>query len=383
MGASAIVDYVRTMIDEAAIARADEAASIIGPLAEQIEKDRRLPKTAVDALVHARAFKLLVPQHLGGEGAHPATFMAVVERIARADGSSGWCTMIGATSGLMSRFLDDDIAKEIYGADYSITSGVFAPMGRATPTENGYRVSGRWSFASGCEHAQWRMGGVIVPGEVLPSGAPDVRSVIFRADETRVIDTWDTSGLRGTGSHDLVVEDVVVPRNRTFSLLSSSPRHVDHPSPFFGVLAGGVAAVGLGVARAALDSFVALAKTKTPPGSKRTLAHRELVQIEVARAESMLRSARAFLFEAVTRASDDRIARTDLRLAAAHAATTAAEVAGLAYRAAGGSAVYTKNPLQRHFRDANVVTQHLMVSDSAATLAGRSLLELETDMTML
>lgn len=256
-------------------------------------------------------------------------------------------------------------------------------MGRAIPLENGYRVSGRWSFASGCEHAQWRMGGVIVPGETLPSGAPDVRSVIFRADETRILDTWDTSGLRGTGSHDMVVEDVLVPRNRTFSLLSSSPRHVDYSSPFFGVLAGGVAAVGLGVARAALDAFVTIAKTKTPPGSKRTIAHRELVQIEIARAESMLRSARAFLFEAATRASHDRIARSDLRLAATHAATTAADVTDLVYRAAGGSAVYTKSPLQRHFRDANVVTQHLMVSDAAAILAGRSLLDLEMDMTML
>ena len=371
------------MIDEAALARADVAAGVVGPLAERTERERRLPAEGVAALAGAGVFKLLVPAHLGGGAAHPLTFFAVLERIARADGSAGWLSMIGATSGLMSRFLDDDIAREIYAADDAVTSGVFAPMGRATAALGGYRVSGRWSFASGCEHSSWRMGGALVAGEMLPSGAPDVRSCLFRAEETRVVDTWDTSGLRGTGSHDLVVEDVFVPKNRTFSLLSDAPRHVDHPSPFFGVLAGGVAAVGLGIARASIDAFVALATKKTPPGSKRSLAHRELVQFEVAHAEAKLRAARAFLREVGARAKNDIPSRTELRLAAAHAATTSAEVVNAMYRAGGGSSIYSKSPLQRYFRDANVVTQHLMVSDAATTMAGRMLLGLETDTTTL
>ncbi|MDB5212099.1 MAG: hypothetical protein JWO86_26 [Myxococcaceae bacterium] len=385
------------MIDETLLARARAAAEVIAPLATQIEAARRLPATAVDALVRAGVFKLLVPKVYGGSQAHPATMIAVIEAIARADGSSGWCTMVGATSGLMSVHLDEAVAREVYAPDDAITCGVFAPMGRATPTEDGYRVSGRWPFASGCEHSAWRMGGTMVMGangpELLPNGAPDVRSVLFRAEETKVIDTWDTSGLRGTGSHDLEVTDVVVPRARTFSLLTGQPKHVGYTLPFFGVLASGVAAVGLGIARAAIDTFVTMAKTKTPPGSKRTLVHRELVQMDVAKAEARLRSARAFLFEAMDEAMAATTngiaappalaARARLRLAACHAAEESAAVTALVYQAGGGSAIYAKSPLQRQFRDAHVVTHHLMVSQTATTLAGRVLLDVESDTTTL
>lgn len=378
------------MIDDTILARARVAAEEIAPLATRIESERRLPPAALDALVRCGAFKLLVPAAFGGAQAHPATFAAVLEEIARADGSAGWCAMIGATSGLMSVHLDEDLAREIYGRDDAVTCGVFAPMGRAVPTAGGYRVSGRWPFASGCEHSHWRMGGAIVmgeggPAELLPNGAPDVRSVLFRADETRVIDTWDTSGLRGTGSHDIEATDVVVPAERTFSLLTGRPKHAGYTLPFFGVLAAGVAAVGLGIARAAVDTLVATAKTKTPPGSKRTLAHRELVQLDVAKAEAKLRSARAFLFETLEEAAragevpPSLAARARLRIAACHAAEEASAVATLAYHAGGGSAVYAKSPLQRHFRDAHVVTQHLMVSQTAATQAGRVLLGVESD----
>jgi alkylation response protein AidB-like acyl-CoA dehydrogenase len=372
-------------VDSTILARARAAAEEIAPLAPRIEAERRLPAAAVDALVRAGVFKLLVPRVFGGAQTDPATVLAVIEQIARADGSAGWCTMIGATSGLMSVYLDEEIAREVYGPDDAITCGVFAPMGKAIPTGDGYRVAGRWPFASGCEHSQWRMGGTIVAGEVLPSGAPDIRSVLFRADETRVIDTWDTAGLRGTGSHDIEVVDVVVPRARTFSLLTGQPKHAGYTLPFFGILASGVAAVGLGIARAALDTFVAMAKSKTPPGSKRTLAHRELVQVDVARAEAKLRAARAFLFEAMAEAMAEPTlaSRARLRLAAAHAAEESAAVTAIAYQAGGGSAIYAKSPLQRQFRDAHVVTHHVMVNATATTLAGRVLLDLESDTTTL
>ncbi len=378
------------MIDETILARARAASEVIAPLAVQIEQGRRLPPPAVAALVGAGVFKLLVPRTFGGSDAHPATMVAVIEEIARADGSSAWCTMVGATSGLMSRHLDEGIAREVYGPDDAVTCGVFAPMGRAVAAPGGYRVSGRWPFASGCEHSKWRMGGTIVmgdsgPAELLPNGAPDVRSMLFRADETRIHDTWDTSGLRGTGSHDIEVTDVFVPRERSFSLLTGTPTHAGAALPFFGVLAAGVAAVGLGIARAAIDSFVAMAKSKTPPGSKRTLAHRDLVQVDVARAEAKLRGARAFLYEAIEEAtaSPSLVTRARLRLAASHAAEESAAVVAIAYKAGGGSAIYAKSPLQRYFRDSNVVTHHIMVNDVATTLAGRIMLGVESDTTTL
>jgi alkylation response protein AidB-like acyl-CoA dehydrogenase len=234
------------------------------------------------------------------------------------------------------------------------------------------------------------MGGTIVEGDpLLPSGAPNVRSMLFRASETRVIDTWDTSGLRGTGSHDFEAKDVFVEESRSFALITDTPRAASpiFTLPFWGVLAAGVSAVALGIARAAVDAAVALAKSKQPMGAKRSIAQRELVQLDVARAESKVRAARAFLFEAAREAeAADRGSlkpRAILRLAATHAATESAAAVDLAYNVGGASSIYAKNPLQRHFRDVHVATQHLMVQKTIATTAGRVLLDLETDTSTL
>lgn len=383
-------------IDTSLVSRAQAAAAVIAPMAARIEGERRLPAEAVSALVHAGVFKLIVPRIYGGSETSVGTLLAVIQEVARADGSAGWCTMIGATSGLMSVFLEDDVAREVYGPADAITCGVFAPMGRAAPVEGGYRVSGRWPFASGCEHCAWRMGGTLVTGDapqLLPSGAPDVRSMLFRDNETRVVDTWRTAGLRGTGSHDIEVNDVFVPASRSFSLFTDRPRHAGplYRLPFFGLLAAGVAAVALGIARGAIDAFVELAKNKRPMGSKRGIAHRELVQLHVAQAEARARAGRAFLYEAIDtieaeaaeREAASLRSRALLRLAAAHATTEAAAAVNLVYDAGGATSIYDQSPLQRHFRDVHVATQHVMVGATAMTLAGRILLDLESDTSMV
>src|SRR5262249_18037999 len=155
--------------------------------------------------------------------------------------------------------------------------------GRAVPEGDGYRISGRWSFASGVEHAAYRMVGVMVEGE----GEPRILHAILRAEQTEVVDTWNVSGLRGTGSHDLCARDPLVPRRWTTSLLSGRPRHAGslYAFPLFGLLALGVAAVAIGVAREATLALAALAAEKRPMWSKQSLAHRELVQAHVAEAE--------------------------------------------------------------------------------------------------
>ena len=383
-----------TTIDSSLLDRARVAAREIAPRADAIEEARRLPPDVVAALVEAGVFALAVPRSLGGHEATAATLLAVIEEIARADGAAGWCAMIGASSALMSAYLDETVAREVYGEPGAITCGVFAPMGRAIAAPGGFRVSGRWPFASGCEHSGWRMGGAIVEGaSPLPSGAPDVRSMLFRADETRILDTWRTSGLRGTGSHDLEVADVFVPTARSFSFFSDAPREQGalYRLPFFGVLAAAVAAVTLGIGRHALESVIELAQKKHPLGAKRSLAHRELVQLRVAQAEAKLSGARALLFEtlgAVEHAAEagdpaSLAARARLRLAAAHAASESAAAVDLAYHAGGATSIYEKSPLQRCFRDVHVATQHAMVGDASATLAGRVLLGLESDTSTL
>jgi alkylation response protein AidB-like acyl-CoA dehydrogenase len=369
--------------DPSIVARVRAAAEVIAPTLDRLEVDRRLPPGAVDALAAAGVFKLCVPRVYGGAQASTHTMLAAIEELAVLDGSVGWCAMIGATSGLMSVYLDDEVARAIYTPADAITCGVFAPMGRAIAADGGYRVSGRWSFASGCEHSRWRMVGTIADGDApLPSGAPDVRSILLRAEDTTIHDTWDAVGLRGTGSHDLSVDGVVVPRERTFSLITGKVRHDGYALPFFGVLAAGIAAVGIGIARAALASAISLVQTKKLPGGKKSLAHRELVQLEVARAEARVGAAKSLLHEALAAAvaaPDSIAARARLRVAACHAATESAAVASAAYELGGGAAVYAASPLQRRFRDAHVVTHHLMVSQTALVMAGRALLGVDVD----
>jgi len=341
---------------------------------------------------------MCVPRALGGGEVDPATMIETIETIAAADGAAGWSAMIGATSGVASAYLAEEAAREIYGSDpEAVSGGAFAPLGKATVVDGGYRVTGRWPFASGCEHCAWLMGGsVVLAGgqpRLLPSGMPDNRLMLFPAAAVRIIDTWDVAGLRGTGSHDIAVDDCFVPAARSLSLISDQPRARGplYAFPVFGLLALGIAAVALGIARRALDELLALAGAKTPTGSRRLLAERPVIQAEVARAEATLGAARAFLAETVGGAWERAQAagaieireRARLRLAATHATLASACAVDLAYGAGGGTAVYAASPLQRCFRDIHVATQHVMVAPATLELAGRILLGLEADTAML
>jgi alkylation response protein AidB-like acyl-CoA dehydrogenase len=367
-------------------------------LAERTERERRLPAELVQAFASAGVFRMCVPRALGGGEVEPATMISAIEAIAAADGSAAWSVMIGATSGVASAYLSEDAAREIYAiSPEGVTGGVFAPLGRATVVEGGYRVSGRWPFASGCEHCTWLMGGSVVlehgRPELLPSGMPDSRLMLFPAAEARIIDTWTVAGLRGTGSHDIAVDDLFVPAVRSLSLITDRPRHPGalYAFPVFGLLALGIAAVALGIARTAIDELVALASGKTPSGSRRLLAERPVVQAEVAEAEAMLGAARALVFATVGTAWETARAegaidigqRARLRLAATHATISAARAVDRMYNAGGGTAVYAASPLQRCFRDVHVATQHTMVAPATLELAGRILLGLEADTAML
>ena len=383
--ATAVVDAARGFIDG------------IRARADQIERDRRLPPELIEAIAEAGLFRMCVPRALGGGEVDVVTMLRAIEAFAEADGSAGWCLMIGATSGLLSAYLPEPAAREIYAAPHTVTGGVFAPLGTAVSVLGGYRVTGRWAFASGCEHCAWLMGGAVVLDDgtprLLPSGAPDSRFMLFPAKDVEIIDTWTVSGLRGTGSHDMAVHDVFVPEARSVSLLSDRPRHHSplYALPVFGVLALGIAAVALGIARNAIAALSQVAVNKTPSGSRRRLAERATVQAQVAQAEASLRSARAWLFDTVAETwvaacTDGAMTiaqRGLLRLAATHATTTCAAVVDLMYNAGGGTSVYASSPLQRCFRDVHVVTQHMMVSPATLELTGRLFLGLDTDASML
>ncbi len=380
------------------LAAARALAPTIRDRADEIEAGRRLPADLARQMAEAGLFRLLVPASLGGAEADPATLLKAIEAVAEADGAAGWCMMIGATSGLTAAYLPETAAREIYGADpAAITGGVFAPMGKAVAVDGGYEVSGRWQWASGSQNCAWLMGGSVILDDgkprLLENGMPDSRMMLFPADQVEIVDTWQAAGLCGTGSHDMAVANRFVPAERSVSLVTDRPRS-DGPLykfPIFGLLAMGIAAVTLGIARRSIDELIDLAQAKTPTLSRSKLAKRSRVQSDLAEAEAMLRSARAFLFEATAAAWDSAAgageisvaARTDLRLAASHAVRAAAGAVDLMYNAGGGSAVFRTSPLQRCFRDVHVATQHMMVSPPTFELTGRLLLGLDTDTAML
>ncbi len=365
---------------------------------EQIEADRRLPSVLVTSLAEAGLFRMLVPHALGGLETDVITMLQVFEELAKIDGSVGWCTMIGATGGLVSAYLPENTARTIYGSDpHVITGGALAPTGKAVAVDGGYRVSGRWQFNSGCQHCSWLMGTCIIFDGDTPrkgkNGELVSTMMIFPATDVEVIDTWTVSGLRGSGSHDIAVNDVFVPDGYHASLVSDRPFHngLLYRFPIFGLLASSVASVALGMARGAINTLREMAPKKRLTTTRKRMVEREVVQMQVAQAEGLLRSGRAFLFDTVQEVWNKVSAhvapsleqRALLRLAATQAAIQAAQAIDLMYHAAGTSSIWAHNPLQRHFRDVHVVTQHAILSTPIYEMAGRVFLGQPTETAML
>ncbi len=365
--------------------------------AQEIEQARRLPADIARKLAEAGLFRMLVPAAIGGHESDPATVARTIETLSEADASTGWCLMIGATTAMLSARLPRDVAAELFADPAVITGGVFAPLGRAVDAGDHWRVSGRWKWGSGSQNCAWIAGGAVLIGEGGPmldaAGQPMHRMMIFPADQVELIDTWRTAGLCGTGSLDFAVKDLLVPKARSVALQSDPPQAdaTVFRFPPFGLLAMGVAAVALGNARGALDAFATFAATGSSQGSQRTLAERNIVQAKFAEASAAFGGARARYYETIDvlwRAVRETGAtslkdRAELRLACAHAAQTGADVTRAVYDLAGGAAVFLDNQLQRRFRDAHVITHHIMVAPSVFELAGRVLLGVPTRDDML
>jgi alkylation response protein AidB-like acyl-CoA dehydrogenase len=376
---------------------ADALLATIADRAADTEAQRRLPADLAAELAQAGLFRMLVPTSLGGAEVDVATLFTTLEQLGRADAATGWCVMIGGTTALISAWLPMEHAREIWADPGVITGGVFAPMGRATVDGENYLVSGRWAWGSGSANCSWLLGGaVIMEGSEmrrLPSGAPDHRMMVMRRKEVELIDTWDALGMRGTGSGDLAAKDVRVPQGRSVSFITDTPRE-DGPlyrfAPF-GLLALGIAAVASGNALGALDDLKALAVAKKGQGSSRSLAERGVVQADFAVAQADLGAARALVHAEIAAAWDrvvagdtlDLPARARLRLAATRLTQVSARVAAKMHELAGGTSVYASHPLNRRFRDAHVATQHVMVAPPTLELAGRVLLGLPVDASML
>jgi alkylation response protein AidB-like acyl-CoA dehydrogenase len=330
----------------------------------------------VAELTSAGFFRMLVPRSHGGlELPYPATVDALAA-LAAGDGATGWTVMIGSESPQFLALLPRASFDAIYAAGPDvIIAGAFAPRGRATRVAGGLRASGRWGFASGCQHAHYLFGNCAVEGTPPPA----LRCVLLPGREWTIHDTWKTSGLRGTGSHDIELFEQVVPEDRTFVLFGGTP---SLSGPLFEApllqASLHIAAVAVGIAEGALEELVEFAGTKKQRlYANTTLPESALFQYRLGHAETDLLAARAMLRER----ADELWARAcagsvELPFAprvlqtSAWIAETAARVVDACYTAAGGNALYETSPLQRRLRDVHALTQHASLQETVFTNAG-------------
>jgi len=365
--------------------------------AQEMEDVRRLPADLAAKLAEGGLFRMVTPAAYGGLECSPRQIVDAVEAVAEANASAGWCVMIGATTAMNAAYMAPKTAQEIYNDPMIITGGVFAPMGKAIVDGDDYIVSGRWQWGSGSANCTWLCGGSMVfeNGELrtLPSGRPDARMMVFPAEEVELIDTWQVMGLKGTGSGDIAVENLRVPKARSVSLVADKPV-IDgalFKFPAFGLLSLGVAATAMGNAKGALQAFIDLASAKKSQGSKKTLGERATIQAETARLMAAFRAARAYLHDEIEQTweiaqnSDDIPVerRAALRMACTHMVRTGAEICRICYDLGGGAALFQASDLQRRFRDSHAMTQHIVTAPSTWELTGRLLFDLPTDASMI
>ncbi len=376
------------------VARARDLARLIAAEADAIERGRRLTEPVVEELHRARHFRMLYPRSVGGDEVEPAVYIDAVGELARADGSVGWCVSIANSIGLFAPYLEPEAARTVFGLPRATCAWGPPNECRGIAVPGGYRVTGRWDFASGCRHASWMgaHGTVVEPdGSVRLNnfGRPTLRTWLFPVEQARLLDNWDPIGLRGTASESYTVEDLFVPEE--FTGTREDPTLRREPGPLYAfpqqtLYSVGIASVALGIARGMLDAFVELALRKTPRGTGR-LADNAVIQAEVARAEARLGAARCYLIDTVTEiyrragqmASTDAAPidipdRARARLAGSNAITSAVAVANRTYKAAGVDAIFPGSPFERRFRDIHTLSQQIQSRDAHYETVGQVLL---------
>jgi indole-3-acetate monooxygenase len=362
---------------------------------ELIETSRRLPEHLARELARAGFFRISLPEAYGGLDLSPIEALDILEELARADASVAWCVWNGNTHWTVAQ-LAPEAGRAVYADPDVITANSTRASGQAHILSGGYRVSGRWSLVSGCELAAWMVLLCIVCGDgtphLTPEGAPQSSFMILPAASCEIIDTWNAGGLRGTGSHDVVVKDVFVPCAHGSGF--TDPHVLREPRyriPPFSRVIPGLGAMALGIARTAIATLTELSVDKQLQRSTQILRENHGTQIRVSQAEALVRSARLYLFDSlerlwstVTRTGEAPMAeRAQARLAASHAVASAVQAVDLMYTAAGASALYTSSPLERAFRDVHAITQHIGVHPRVLETTGRVLLGLEPDTPLL
>ncbi|MDX1375962.1 MAG: acyl-CoA dehydrogenase family protein [Burkholderiales bacterium] len=381
-------------------AQARVLAPRIATGADAIERTRRIPDDLLDALHAAGFYRMLIPRRYAGGEVHPLAFMRTLQAIARADASVAWNIGQNAVCAIVAAYLEPEVARTIFGDPRAVLAwGPAQGPVRAVACEGGYRVSGRWSFASGMRQATW-LGPQcpVFEGDGSPrrTGEARMRRRVFLIPATaaRLEDVWDVIGLRGTASDAFSVDDLFVPE--AYSVHRESPIENREPGWLYcfsihNLFSCGFAAIALGVAQAMLAAFIELATHKVARGMRSALRENAVVQAGVARTQATLESAEAYLMHAVGEICDAVQStravtieqRMRIRLASTHAIHAAREAGSFAFEAAGATAVFAANPFERRFRDLHAIAQQLQGRAAHFETVGQHLLGLEPDTSFL
>jgi alkylation response protein AidB-like acyl-CoA dehydrogenase len=368
-----------------------EAASLIRSEAPASELAGRLTEPVVGAMRKAGVFRMAMSRELGGPELSPLEQIEVLEALSAADGSAGWCGMINSDGGYQTAYLERAVARELYPSLDMPTVVVATPAVQARIKGDAYVLNGEAPFASGSTHAERYIINCLVMDDsglriAEGSAMPETRMCALPADEVEVVlGTWQPTGLTATASHDIRIRGAVVPTERTFSLFEDEP--VD-PSPLYAwrwMFFVNLPAVPLGIARAALDEAKEVAQGKVVFPDMTLARDDPTLQWNIGRAEALVGSARAYVFDAVGRAWDSLCAGrppapaewTAVRLAHTNAVQASKEAVTLVYEAMGTTGVQRRSPLDRHLRDVTTLAQHILGQTKTYANCGRSLLGLD------
>ncbi len=358
---------------EVHVSAATDLAPHICAAREQMDRERRIPADLAESVEKAGVYQLFLPARMGGPQLDPMTAYRVIEEVSRVEASVGWCGLLSNGGAVFAGNFTPKAAETMFGCPPDFRcAGSFRALGESRPVPGGYRVSGRWDYASGISNANWLFVNSRVVDEAGPrlneAGRPDTVMLFTPIETAAVYDTWQVVGLCGTGSNDFELDGIFVPAERSFRLYDPPLERGFLYSPRTMLIAIWVlvSAVALGTARGAMDAFKELATGSGTTISTTLLRDRPQVQSKVGEAEAIISGARAHVLDTVGRAwesytEDMPLPSPDLtqaRLAITRSIHEAARAVDILFHAAGTNAIHRRNGLERRWRDVHVVVQH-------------------------
>ncbi|WP_100497423.1 3-hydroxy-9,10-secoandrosta-1,3,5(10)-triene-9,17-dione monooxygenase oxygenase subunit [Geodermatophilus chilensis] len=367
------------MSDAGAATVQARVAALLPAIAERAaraEEIRRVPQETIAELVDAGVFRMLQPKRYGGSECDPTAFFRVVRAVAGACGSTGWVTSVVGVHPWQLGLFPEGAQDDVWGSDPdTLISSSYAPVGRLTEVDGGYRLTGRWSFSSGCDHVGWALLGALVVGA---HGRPlDFLTVLVPRADYVVHDVWDVMGLRGTGSNDIEVTGAFVPEHRVLrnfehSQLRGPGQRVNpgplYKMPFGAVFTSAVASPLVGAVQGCYDSYIGAMRDRVrlSLGGGR-FAEDAFAQVAVARVASeidaamlqMDRNMSELYRSAVVGEEIPMELRLRTRRDQVRATERALAAADLLFKTAGGNSLRRGNPIERAWRDVHAGSVHV------------------------